>query len=188
MSRPRRILPWLVALGLLVTDFLTKRLVLAHAADLRAERLEVLGEYLRLAYVRNPGAAMGLFPVGRWVLVGISALAAGFLVYLLLTGSARHGLRRVAMGAILGGALGNLVDRLFYGGLVVDFIDVGIGAHRFYTFNVADIGVSVGGALLFLSLLTEGRDEREKRPPAVPPDTAAPPAGPDAGPGPRGHE
>ena len=53
--------------------------------------------------------------------------------------------------------MGNLVDRIFYDGLVVDFIDVGLGTHRFYTFNVADMGVSIGGALLFLCLLLEGR-------------------------------
>ena len=61
------------------------------------------------------------------------------------------------MAAILGGAMGNLVDRIFYGGHVVDFIDVGIGTHRFYTFNVADMGVSVGGVVLFLCILLDGR-------------------------------
>ena len=66
------------------------------------------------------------------------------------------------MAAILGGALGNLVDRIFYGGLVVDFIDVGIGTHRFYTFNVADMGVTVGGALLFLCILLRGRRDRSR--------------------------
>ena len=51
--------------------------------------------------------------------------------------------------------MGNLIDRIFYDGRVVDFIDVGIGTNRFYTFNVADIGVTIGGALLFLCILLE---------------------------------
>lgn len=148
--------PWLWAPAILVVDFVTKRMVLANEAVLRG-KVEVLGEFLRFIYVRNPGSAMGLFPVGRWALVSVSILASIFLVWLYRTTESRLVVRRSAMAAILGGALGNLVDRVFYGGLVVDFIDVGFGASRFYTFNVADAGVSVGGALLFLCILFEGR-------------------------------
>lgn len=148
--------PWLWAPLILVFDFVTKRMVLANEAALRG-KIEILGEFLRFIYVRNPGSAMGLFPVGRWVLIGVSLLASVFLVWLYRTTESRFVVRRSAMAAILGGALGNLIDRIFYGGLVVDFIDVGIGTSRFYTFNIADAGVSVGGALLFLCLLLDGR-------------------------------
>ncbi|MFO7654430.1 MAG: signal peptidase II [Candidatus Krumholzibacteriia bacterium] len=158
--------PWLWAPFVLALDLVTKRLVLENVDTLRG-RVEVLGDLVRFIYVRNPGAAMGLFPVGRWVLVAVSVAAVIFLVHLYLRSSPGHRLRRSAIAAIVGGALGNLVDRLFYDGLVVDFIDVGIGSARFYTFNVADMGVTIGGALLFLSLLLDGRarapagDERE---------------------------
>nr|MEE4269557.1 signal peptidase II [Candidatus Krumholzibacteria bacterium] len=148
--------PWLLAPLILVVDFVTKRLVLANEAVLRG-KVEVLGELLRFIYVRNPGAAMGLFPVGRIVLISVSAAASVFLVYLYLRTDPALRVRRAAMATILGGALGNLIDRVFYNGLVVDFIDVGIGTSRFYTFNVADIGVTVGGALLFLCILLEGK-------------------------------
>ncbi len=168
MNRLVRSEAWLVAGVLLIADFVTKRLVLASADTLRFERFEILGDWLRLAYVRNPGSAMGLFPVGRWVLVAVSLAAAAFLVYLLLASAPSYRLRRLAMGAILGGALGNLVDRIFYQGLVVDFIDVGIGRHRFYTFNVADMGVTVGGALLFVSLFIEDWRSRRHRAGHVP--------------------
>lgn len=166
--------PWLWAPLVLVVDFVTKRLVLDNVEALRG-RIEVLGEFARFVYVRNPGSAMGLFPVGRWVLVGVSAAAVVFLVYLYVTSRPRRPVRLGAMAAILGGALGNLVDRVFYGGLVVDFIDLGIGSRRFYTFNVADIGVSLGGLVLFLSLL------REDRQPAGPPVAAAGDEPPAAG-------
>ncbi|MFN2370733.1 MAG: signal peptidase II [Candidatus Krumholzibacteriia bacterium] len=155
MPRPLR-QPWLWAPLVLVVDFVTKRLVLAHEETLRA-KVNVLGEFARFIYVRNPGSAMGLFPVGRWALVGVSLAAVAFIVWLYRTTPAELRVRRAAMAAILGGALGNLIDRVFYGGLVVDFIDIGLGSSRFYTFNVADIGVSVGGALLFLCLLLDGR-------------------------------
>lgn len=148
--------PWCWAPFVLVVDFVTKRAVLANEEALRS-RVDILGDLVRFAYVRNPGSAMGLFPVGRGVLITVSLLASVFLVYLYLHTRPRHPVRLGAMAAILGGALGNLIDRVFYGGLVVDFIDLGIGGHRFYTFNVADMGVTLGGAVLFLCILLEGR-------------------------------
>lgn len=163
-----------------VVDFLTKRIVLAHEPALRA-KIEVIGDLARFIYVRNPGSAMGLFPVGRTVLVAVSILASLFLVYLYFTTDRRLTVRRAAMASILGGALGNLVDRLFYGGLVVDFIDLGIGTHRFYTFNVADMGVTIGGALLFLSLLKESLAGDPRPGPESAAESAAEPAGGESG-------
>ena len=148
--------PWLWAPIVFILDFISKRIVLANETALRS-KVQIIGDLVRFIYVRNPGSAMGLFPVGRWALVGISVIASIFLVYLYRTTDSRLKIRLGAMAAILGGALGNLVDRIFYGGHVVDFIDVGIGTHRFYTFNVADMGVTVGGTLLFLCILFDGR-------------------------------
>jgi signal peptidase II len=148
--------PWMWAPLVFILDFITKRVVLANETALRA-KVSVIGEFLRFVYVRNPGSAMGLFPVGRWTLITVSVVASVFLIFLYRSTDSRLKVRLSAMAAILGGALGNLVDRIFYGGHVVDFIDVGIGTHRFYTFNVADMGVSVGGALLFLCILLDGR-------------------------------
>ncbi len=148
--------PWLWAPLVFILDFATKRAVLANETALRS-KVSIIGEFLRFIYVRNSGSAMGLFPVGRAVLVGISVAASIFLIYLYRTTDPELKIRRGAMAAILGGAVGNLVDRLFYGGHVVDFIDVGLGAHRFYTFNVADMGVTVGGTILFLCILFDGR-------------------------------
>lgn len=167
----RRLEAWLWAAGIWLVDFLTKRIVLQHADSLRFDRVEVLGDFFRLAYVRNPGAAMGLTPFGRWSLVAISAGAAVLLIWFLTATPARHRWRRLAMGLILGGALGNLVDRLFYDGLVVDFLDFGLGPHRFWTFNVADIGVTCGGILLLICLLADELRERRRRTeaPPVPP-------------------
>ena len=156
----RLLQPWMLAPLVLVVDFITKRLVLANEELLRA-KIRVLGDLLRFIYVRNPGSAMGLFPVGRWVLVAVSLAATVFLIWLYRTTEPALRIRRAAMAAILGGALGNLVDRVFYDGRVVDFIDVGIGTHRFYTFNVADTAVTLGGVALFLCLLMEDRRTHE---------------------------
>lgn len=152
--------PWIWAPLVFILDFITKRAVLANEAALRA-KVSVIGDFVRFVYVRNPGSAMGLFPVGRVALVGISVAASIFLIFLYRTTDPVLKIRRAAMAAILGGAMGNLVDRIFYEGHVVDFIDVGIGTHRFYTFNVADMGVSVGGVILFLCILLDGRKTHE---------------------------
>ncbi len=152
--------PWMWAPLVFILDFVSKRAVLANEAVLRS-KVTVIGDFLRFIYVRNSGSAMGLFPVGRVVLVGISLAASIFLIYLYRTTDPGLKIRRGAMAAILGGALGNLVDRIFYNGHVVDFIDVGIGTHRFYTFNVADMGVTVGGTLLFLCILLDGRHSHD---------------------------
>ena len=157
------IAPWLWAPLILVVDFVSKRVVLANA-DLLRGRVDVIGDLVRFAYVRNPGAAMGLFPIGQKILVSVSIVASLFLIYLYWRSRPEHLLRRSALAAILGGALGNLIDRLFYGGLVVDFIDIGIGDARFYTFNVADMGVTIGGALLLLCYLRGGKKEPETVP------------------------
>lgn len=165
MSRFRHCGPSWWAVLILAADFLSKRWVMANEEALRG-RIEILGEFLRFIYVRNPGSAMGLFPVGRITLIAVSSLAVVFLVYLYRTTEPALRVRRAAMAMILGGALGNLYDRIFYQGLVVDFIDVGVGTSRFYTFNVADMGVSVGGALLFLCLLRDGRRKHDQEPAA----------------------
>lgn len=155
MSRPTPGLPWLWAPVVLLVDFATKRLVLANA-DRLLPPVEFLGDLARFTYVRNPGAAMGLALGGRVPLIVISLVAALALAVLYHKTEPERIARRCAVAAILGGALGNLVDRIFYDGLVVDFIDLGLGAHRFYTFNVADMGVTLGGAVLFLSLWRDG--------------------------------
>jgi signal peptidase II len=166
----------------LAADFATKRLVLANV-DRLASPVQFLGDAVRFAYVRNPGAAMGLPLGGRGFLIGVSLLAAAVLAALYRRTDPRQRLRRCALAAVMGGALGNLVDRAFYGGLVVDFIDLGIGSHRFYTFNVADMGVTLGGAALFLSLWREDRAPRAA--PGDPAPTGEPAGSPaDADPAP----
>ncbi len=182
---PLRSLPaWLWAPAVLVTDFCSKRVVLGQADVLRAG-VPVLGDFIRFGYVRNPGAAMGLFHGGRWLLIGVSLATSLLLIWLYTRGPRDQRLRLGALAAILGGALGNLVDRIFYHGLVVDFIDLGVGAHRFYTFNVADMGVTLGGAALFLAVLTENRAQRRSPAAAAEPLPPSPPAvvpGPAAAP------
>lgn len=141
--------------AIFVVDFVTKRMVLAHAEFLRSEGVTLIEGLLRFTYVRNPGAAFGMLPGQRWIFVAVSSIAVIGLTYLLLRRSTT-GLKRVAYTMILSGAAGNLVDRIFYGGYVVDFVEMGFRGNTFPVYNVADMGVSIGAAVLILALLREG--------------------------------
>lgn len=145
-----------LAAGVLAVDFVTKRLVLANLDSFR-EGIVLIEGILRFTYVRNAGAAFGMFHGERWPFVIISSLAVVGLSWLLARGHA-HGLARWAYGAILGGAAGNLVDRVFYDGLVVDFIEMSWRGSSFPVYNVADMGVSLGAALLVLGMF-RGHDQ-----------------------------
>ena len=119
----------------------------------------LLGDVLRLTLLYNPGAAFGLH-VGehsRWFFMVLTIVAVVVLVQLYRGTRANDAARVLAIGLVMGGAIGNLVNRIWSTRGVVDFLDVGIGSHRWPAFNVADIGVSVGAALLAWSLWREGR-------------------------------
>ena len=130
---------------------------------------EVLGNGLRFTLVYNPGAAFGLNlgPQSRWIFAGLTLVALVILGRLYRTTRAGHVARSVALALVCAGALGNLLDRMrsFFG--VVDFIDVGVGDARWPTFNVADMAVSVGAALLAWVLWQEDREARADEVPAL---------------------
>ncbi|MEO6444885.1 MAG: signal peptidase II [Gemmatimonadaceae bacterium] len=125
---------------------------------------DVIGDVVRFTLTYNPGAAfsMSLGAFSRW---GFTILALVVLVVLWRTYAEAlpgDGMQGAALGLIAGGALGNLTDRLRHSAGVVDFIDVGIGDTRFWTFNVADMGVTQGAILLALVML------RPSKPPTIP--------------------
>ena len=111
------------------------------------ESIHIVGPILRLTYIRNPKGAFGLPLGGNLVFVVFSVLAVIFILSCLWRISKEKVWSRVALSLILGGAIGNLIDRFRFGE-VIDFIDIGVGHTRWPVFNVADIGVTVGVALL----------------------------------------
>ena len=133
-----------IAVAVLVLDQLTKAWIVGELEV--GEALTVLGDWLRLVHWRNSGALFGLLPQSApiFALVSIGVVAL-IVVYHRRAG---HGIvTTIALALLLGGALGNLVDRLRYGS-VVDFVDMGIGAWRFYTYNMADAAISTAIVLL----------------------------------------
>lgn len=143
---------------ILALDVVTKRW--AEAALALHTPVEVLGSLLRWTLTYNTGAAMNL-NVGSLSRPFFSIIAVGMVTYLfvMLRQSPRSARAiPIALGLVSAGAIGNLVDRLRHTKGVVDFIDIGTTSWRFWTFNVADIGVSAGAILLAIVLWREDRE------------------------------
>jgi signal peptidase II len=155
-----------VALPVWVADFVTKRLAVAGLQPAHMPH-QVLGNTVRLTLAYNQQGVMGLpaGPYGRWILSGVSIVLLGVLIRLLQTARAHQRLRATALALIIGGACGNLLNRLGSARGVVDFIDLGYGTWRFWTFNVADVAIDVGVALFAWTQWRAGR----RAPSAAPP-------------------
>jgi signal peptidase II len=142
------------------SDFITKQLAVAALYE-RGTPRSVLGEWFRLALVRNPGAAFGL-NVGlysRFIFMGLTIVALIILARLYRSTRAGDASRVIALALVCGGAIGNLIDRVASAKGVIDFIDVGVSEiTRWPTFNVADMAVSFGAFLLAWVLWEEDRD------------------------------
>ena len=145
------------ALSLVIlTDVATKYLAHTQLASLRLPR-EILGETIRITLLYNPGAAFGLHlgMASRWIFLGITLGALVVLGEMYRQTAPTDRWRSLALGLIAGGAAGNLINRIWSAPGVVDFIDVGIGSLRWPTFNVADIGITLGAPLLVWVLWRE---------------------------------
>ena len=116
----------------------------------------------RVVYVTNTGVTFGLFKVTRLISVGIAVAVTGVIIIYARHLRSDQKLTCVALGLMLGGALGNVIDRIRLG-YVIDFIDVGISTTRWYTSNVADIAIVSGVILLGLATLLDERKQRRRK-------------------------
>lgn len=147
---------WSVGAVVVALDILTKLLAVQY---LSPHPVSVVGDWVTLQLVYNPGAAFGIHvgAYSRWVFLVLALVALVVLGSMVRQTRPGDHLRLVALGLVCGGAVGNLIDRIRSARGVVDFIDVGIGPHRWPTFNVADSAVTVGAILLAIVLWFEGR-------------------------------
>jgi len=151
------LLPWLgIALIVIVLDQFFKTLILGN---FQLGESRVVTSFFNVVRVHNSGAAFSFLAGAsgwqRWFFVGLGAVAAGFIVWMLK----RHGGQRLfgwALALILGGAVGNVIDRLLHGH-VIDFIQVHYSGWFFPAFNVADSAISIGAVLLVLDELRRVR-------------------------------
>ena len=148
-GRPAWVLFIGIAFAVVVLDQLSKAWVIANIAP--GSSVQLVGEFLRLIHSKNNGALFGLFGSSAPVLAVASVVVISLIVWYHAR-SGRNLLISVALGLLLGGAIGNLIDRLRLG-YVVDWVDGGIGSIRFWTFNVGDAAISVALLLLLASVL-----------------------------------
>lgn len=118
------------------------------------EQIDVIGDFIRLTLIYNPGAAFGFYlgPYSRGIFLALSLIALAILFGMYAFTPAAHAGRLASLSLIIAGAFGNLIDRVRSPRGVIDFVDVGIGATRWPVFNVADMAVTTGAILLALSL------------------------------------
>lgn len=165
-SSPKASLFWPLLLVVLALDVATKSLAVTHLVPEYVPH-EVVGDWVQLTLAYNPGASFGIEvgPYSRVVFISLAALALVILGQLYRATAPGDRARAVALGLVSAGALGNMLDRIKSSRGVVDFIDLGVGSARFYTFNVADVAITFGAVLLAWILWQE--DRRQSLAPAA---------------------
>ncbi|MGQ4275249.1 signal peptidase II [Terrihabitans sp. B22-R8] len=157
----------LVALATLVADQALKLWVL-FVYELAGRGRVPIMPFMDFVMVWNRGISYGLFQqdtlIGRLVLLAVSVIASIFLIFWLRKESSRF--TALALGLILGGAVGNAIDRAAYGA-VADFVLLHAGSFEWYVFNIADAAIVVGVALLLYGALWRGNQSAEAKAPAA---------------------
>ena len=157
-ASPRRHLEVWLPVTIVTVDQATKAMVKASLA--LHESVTIIPGFVDFTHVLNSGAAFGIlngvdFPF-KTVLIAVIAMAALVGVGVYAASISHHQLiARVGLALIIGGAAGNLIDRVLFGS-VVDFVDVYWRNHHFWAFNVADSAISVGVAMMILDMLSAG--------------------------------
>ncbi len=156
----KRRIAWLwLTLAVALADRLTKALFETYTRE--GFRRELVHDFLYLVHSRNPGIAFGFLSdsASPWLtaaLIAGSILVIGVLAWLLVAGHGGGRLAHAGLALILGGAAGNLTDRVLHGG-VTDFLEVLIGSYHWPAFNLADSAITIGAALVILELLFHSR-------------------------------
>lgn len=139
-------------------DYLTKKIIVSKI--MLHESINVL-PFLNIVHVQNRGAAFSILSnMGNIYFIGISVIA--IIVIVIYLFRLTRGLELVAFSLILGGAIGNLIDRILIG-KVTDFIDVFVGKWHWPAFNIADSALTIGIALFLLANIKQGKEAKEHK-------------------------
>ncbi len=148
---------FLISGTIVILDYWTKNLVRTNLAYTQVFHPEWwLSQYVRIVHWQNTGAAFGLFQDMSLVFTLLAFIVAGVIIYYFPRVPREEWLIRLAMGMQMGGALGNLINRLTHEGTVTDWISVG----NFPVFNIADASISVGVVILFFALWRQEKKEK----------------------------
>ncbi|PLR69947.1 signal peptidase II [Bacillus sp. UMB0893] len=150
---------YIIALFIIALDQLTKWLIVNELEI--GERIPVIENVLYITSHRNQGAAWGILQGQMWFFYVITVIVVIGLVIYIQKYAKDQRLMGIALGLMLGGAIGNFIDRVIHQE-VVDFVQTYIGTYPFPIFNIADSSLCVGVVLLFIVMLFEGKQEKEK--------------------------
>jgi len=155
----------LVTIVVIALDQWTKSLVVAYLSPPESKSVPLISQYLVLYYIQNSGAAFSLLKntAVLVVLITVAMIVVGYIYLRILNSGPLY--YKVIFGLIIGGALGNVIDRIHNGGYVVDFIAFRIPQINFYfaIFNIADACITVGVILLFIFIFFTRRSHDEQR-------------------------
>jgi signal peptidase II len=151
--------PLTLAFGIILADQISKVLVRTYL--LAWDVLPVVPGFFNLVHIQNKGAAFGFFSHGQaqwqpifFIIITVAAVA--IILSLMWTGQRQDRMFQFSLGAILGGAVGNRIDRIRFG-MVTDFLDIYIGRFHWPAFNIADMAISCGALLLLIAVYRKGR-------------------------------
>ena len=150
---------WVPAVSGLIADLLSKHLVFAALSPTPEQRQPLLGSWLVLQLQKNHGGVFGILQGKGYLFILLTMVALGFVGWMVHKARPEQRLLRVALGLVTAGAIGNLIDRLWFG-YVRDFIY--IERINYPAFNLADTCICVAAAILFVEILREGKGQAQQ--------------------------
>lgn len=144
----------IISIFAILLDQITKIMVLKTMNV--ADTVHVIKNFFRISYVQNTGAAWSIFTGSRLFLIATTILILGLFIYFVIKHEKITRKEQILYGVLIGGILGNLIDRIRLG-YVVDFLDFNLGSFDFPVFNLADIFIVLSGIILILKLLKEDK-------------------------------
>ena len=138
-------------LGLLIADQAVKHLV--RTTMVQGQSIPIIENIFHITYIENPGAAFGILANQRMLFLILTAVIVGVMIYLYCSLSNKKSLTAISLGIVVSGAIGNFIDRFMHG-TVTDFLDFRIWP----IFNIADIAICVGLALICYFIIIKGED------------------------------
>ena len=155
MTSPSRLRWLLLTLFIVVADRLTKALIESRTTE--GWHHELIHNFIYLVHSKNPGIAFSMFagsssPYLKIVLIAVSLVFIAVLAWLLVTSASATWRTLAGLALLIGGAAGNLTDRIVHGA-VTDFFEVWFGTYRYPAFNVADSAITIGAILVLLDVL-----------------------------------
>ncbi len=167
MHLPLRLRWFWLTLGIVLLDRATKAWFEARTVE--GWRQEIVHNFIYLVHSRNPGIAFGVLAdsassTTRVILIAGSLMVMGVLAWLLVAGNSGSAMGAAGLALLLGGAAGNVTDRIFHGA-VTDFFEVWFGTYHYPAFNVADSAITIGAVLILLDVLFGRKHETPRQSP-----------------------